>query len=373
MKKRIAALLLAAVLCVGLCPSVFAAASFQDVKSDAWYYKDVTKAVELGLMNGKGGGLFKPSDLMTEAEALTLAVRLHQGFYPGTEDGKPEPLPAATGSQRWWEPYFDYAWENNIIPQDDWDQDVYYEYFEGPATRRNYVNLFARVLTPLMLAPVNSIEDGAIPDVGINDDGAAAVYAFYRAGILTGSDAHGHFNPDAYITRAEVATILVRINDDSTRKRFALGDGLSGIRTACKAAGKDCAVAFLGTSLNDASTLAMYRDGMDFLGSVEIVEQPGDESYLIVPADTTASIMVYEYVFNEQTGEAEVGKLLFTGEAGEPVIVQGNVSEIMPNLLVYIESSEGGYVAEFSPCLSGENGKLAPIEGVLDYTRYGEG
>ena len=54
------------------------------------------------------------------------------------------------------------------------------------------------------------------------DKFAAEIYEFYRAGILTGSDAKGTFHSASTIKRSEAAAILNRMFDASTRKSFTL-------------------------------------------------------------------------------------------------------------------------------------------------------
>lgn len=49
---------------------------FADVRPDAWYSKIVSKAAELDLIEGVGGGLFEPDRPITRAEAVALAVRV---------------------------------------------------------------------------------------------------------------------------------------------------------------------------------------------------------------------------------------------------------------------------------------------------------
>ena len=48
------------------------------------------------------------------------------------------------------------------------------------------------------------------------------IYTFYRAGILTGSDAAGTFHPASTIVRSEAAAILVRMYDASYRVNITL-------------------------------------------------------------------------------------------------------------------------------------------------------
>ena len=49
---------------------------FADVRPDAWYSEIVSKAAEMGLIEGVGGGLFEPDRPITRAEAVALAVRV---------------------------------------------------------------------------------------------------------------------------------------------------------------------------------------------------------------------------------------------------------------------------------------------------------
>ena len=63
---------------------------------------------------------------------------------------------------------------------------------------------------------------------------------------------------------------------------------------------------------------------------------------------------------------------LYKSTDGEAVIVMGNESEIISNILVQITDSEGN-VMEYSPFLSGYEGKLVLPESaptVLDFSNY---
>ena len=64
--------------CRGYCLPDYAALvqPFADVPGDAWYSEIVSKAAELGLIEGVGGGLFEPERPITRAEAVALAVRV---------------------------------------------------------------------------------------------------------------------------------------------------------------------------------------------------------------------------------------------------------------------------------------------------------
>jgi len=71
------------------------------------------------------------------------------------------------------------------------------------------------------LEAINNIADGALYDVS-HDYRANSIYTLYRAGILTGNDKYGTFNPNSTILRSEVAAIVTRMANKSLRKTFTL-------------------------------------------------------------------------------------------------------------------------------------------------------
>ena len=68
----------------------------------------------------------------------------------------------------------------------------------------------------------NTVADNAIPDVKTSDSYAKEIYAFYRAGILIGSDGAGTFYPDSSIKRSEVAAVVTRMYEADARKEINL-------------------------------------------------------------------------------------------------------------------------------------------------------
>ena len=84
------------------------------------------------------------------------------------------------------------------------------------------MNIFYGSLPKDEFNTVNEVADNAIPDVTTASKYADRIYAFYRSGILTGSDAAGTFNPLSNITRSEVAAILTRLYDIDARRKITL-------------------------------------------------------------------------------------------------------------------------------------------------------
>ncbi len=179
---------------------------FSDVKADDWFSENVKAAYEYGLLDGKSFGIYDPDGNLTIAETVKLASCLHSMYTRGTAQFK---LYA-----EWYRPYVDYAIQNGIIATEPAD-------YNAPASRSQFSKIFAAALPEVALTKINEIEDNAIPDVPSGADYENAVYALYRAGVLTG-DSAGRFNPASTIKRSEAAAIVTRMANPLLRKKLTL-------------------------------------------------------------------------------------------------------------------------------------------------------
>ena len=184
---------------------------FTDVPQTAWYYESVQSAWAAGLIDGVTATKFKPDDTLTVAQAIKLAAALYQMEHEGE-------VTLRNGGANWYDSYVNYAVTNGIIEKD------YANYtkaqMNAPVTRGEFVHIFHGAEDAYKA--INTVADNAIPDVKATDKFAAEIYEFYRAGILTGSDAKGTFHPASSIKRSEVATILLRMFETSARKSISL-------------------------------------------------------------------------------------------------------------------------------------------------------
>ena len=129
---------------------------------------------------------------------------LYNGGDPNTD--------ISVGKDVWYSTYMNYALEHGII-----DNDLSSRQGET-ITRSEYVYIFSKALPAEAFEEINTISVGSIPDVPKgNTAEEKAIYKFYRAGIVLGTDEKGTFKPNSNISRAEVATILVRMMDTSYR------------------------------------------------------------------------------------------------------------------------------------------------------------
>ena len=367
MKKRWIAVCLSLLLCLGLMPGWAQAAKghFADVKDTDWHYLYVEKSRDLSLVQGSGGR-FYPNDALTTAEIVTIAVRVNfwiRGWDP----------PAPGVGRNWFVPYEKHALQLGIL-----DEPLTAEEENWKVSRESCMQYLYRAVPEYFLPEKNVVPDGAIPDVPMYLDCAPAVYAFYRAGVLEGNDDKGSFLPWNTILRSEIAATLVRLMVPEARATTSL-DGevnlspLDEIRGDAWFAGEPCSVAFLGCGDSIASFLnqipvdAPVCETMPFLFSLpecQYLTQPGNEIYCVIPTWPKAQVRVREFrMVGDSWGP---GKLLYSSERGHPLLLMGNVSEVIPNLWVEVTDPETGLSVEFTPYLSLKDGSLAVPEGVRD-------
>lgn len=187
---------------------------FTDVTAGQWWYEDILKAYERGLVNGMTPTTYEPRGNLSISQAIKLAACMNQLYHEGSVSLENSP------TQPWYQSYVDYCLEKGIIAQE-------FESYSDAITRRSFVEIFHASLPESDYVAINSIPDGAIGDISESGSWVDAVYDFYRAGILTGYTASEQYNAhdfgaDSSITRAEVATILNRMFDHSARQSFAI-------------------------------------------------------------------------------------------------------------------------------------------------------
>lgn len=184
---------------------------FRDVAKNAWYYREVKGAWEKDLIDGVTTYEFRPDAALTVAQAIKLSAALHQT----NETGK---VTLKNGAGAWYSTYAAYAVDNGII------EASYLDYTDAQmnaaVSRAEFVHIFYGAMRDY--AALNIVADNAIPDVKTTDRFADEIYTFYRAGILTGSDAKGTFHAESNIKRSEVAAILYRMFEPSARKTIKL-------------------------------------------------------------------------------------------------------------------------------------------------------
>lgn len=182
--------------------------AFTDVTDKMWHYSYVCYAAKKNLVNGRTATLYVPEANLSIAEAIKLAACMHQLYNTGS-------VTLANDPSLWYKSYVDYAASNGITTKT-------YTDYNASITRSEFVTIFYAALPQSEYTQINSVSDNAIPDVKASAANADRIYAFYRAGILTGSDGHGNFLPNSNIKRSEVATIVTRMFEKDARQSITL-------------------------------------------------------------------------------------------------------------------------------------------------------
>lgn len=183
---------------------------FSDVPQDSWFAQGVDLCAQRGVMVGVGDGRFDPERALTQAECLTLALRLYDLAH-----GEEPTLQTA--------------------PEEDWWRDVCYTVvqrgleeifdpadFSAAAATRGF---FAKTLAAGCGEGLEQrFQVDAIPDLPREDSAhpqadayRGAVYALYEAGILNGVDDSGAFDAQGTLTRAQAAVMAARVLDEGQR------------------------------------------------------------------------------------------------------------------------------------------------------------
>jgi len=181
---------------------------FRDVRETDWFRPYIEDAYNFGFMRGKSENSFDPRGRLTLGEAVTLAARVSSIYHTGSADFE-ESVP-------YYAVYADYALEHGIIDR--------HENYTAQVSRAQFAVLMYKALPQEALPQINNIPDFGICDVASDTATGAAVYALYRAGILSGSDRYGTFFADSNITRAEACAILVRLAHPAARVSTLLPD-----------------------------------------------------------------------------------------------------------------------------------------------------
>lgn len=186
--------------------SASSANPFKDVEADKWYYGDILRANAEGIMTGTASDTFEPNALMTREMFVTALRRMSMvtTYYEGLTKYKD----VKTGS--WYNDSV--LWAEDLNVTNGVSDDAFGT--GRPVTREQIATFIYRYLNNSIIAA--ELKNDASPEQSFSDKPSdyalEAVEVMRKTGIIKGYG-DGKFNPRAYATRAEVATILVRLKD----------------------------------------------------------------------------------------------------------------------------------------------------------------
>lgn len=162
------------------------------------------------------------------------------------------------------------------------------------------------------------------------------------------------------------------IHENQPEKPDELDTSLSGLKEKISSNGARLGIAYLGCFNGAFDDIKDYLEALGIhdtyrftksMGADDIIRNENNELYLVVPSDET-DINVYNALPNQNTYELEKGELLGEVKSGKPFFLLCNVSEIIPNVVLEADNFD------YTPSLSGENGKIVPSEYVYDFSPY---
>ena len=363
MKKRFISVLLVLILVLSICPitsladgglsnftrvNTYRNGQFTDVPSSAWFAENVATAYELGLMLGSSDTFFNAAGNVTIGETITMSARIHSIYATGAADFEP--------GTPWFRPYVDYALANGIITRE------YADYTQA-ATRADFASILRAALPDEALEPINTVADGAIPDVNTGASYAKHVYTMYRAGILVGNDALGTFTPASNISRSAAAAIVTRMADPGLRLSVTLGAKLDAEGIFAK-----CSPAVFYIELYD-ETGAAFASGSGFFISSSGVAVT---NYHVIEDAYSAKILtsaggVYDVAGAYDYSEENDLALLQIDGSGFPYLDMGDSSSLVTGSTVYAIGSPRGLDNTISQGIISNADR--PIDGV-DYIQF---
>lgn len=173
--------------------------NFSDVPANQWYAPAVSYVTQRGLFSGVSETQFAPSQSMTRGMLVSVLYR-----FNGTSHTGSSPF-ADVSSNAWYGNAVSWAYTNNLVSG---VSDTSFAP-NTPITREQAAVMLARYLKFSGVA----LESGT-PDfqdtASISGYAKESVGAMQKAGLLSGDNV-GNFRPNAQITRAEIASIFMRL------------------------------------------------------------------------------------------------------------------------------------------------------------------
>lgn len=187
--------------------------TFKDVPAGKWYSKAVANAYKLGLITGKPNQMYDPNGDVTIAEVLVMAAKLHsygvQGEYTQW-----------TGTNPWYWHGVEWCENHGIIKPGEFEGR-----YNNKARRDEVAHILANVFDERQYQILNkkpSNSDITARNTKYVDD----INTLYQAGILSGKDNLGNFYPAHNITRAEMASIILRVALPEQRNNTGYADDI---------------------------------------------------------------------------------------------------------------------------------------------------
>lgn len=173
-------------------------ARYVDVPPDAWYYDDVTKATDYGILNGMLNGIFAPNSNTTRAQAAKVLFEISGADRPAYS-----PVFTDVENTAWYAPAVMWASRNGVVL--GYEDRTFRP--DNPITRQDFIVLIYRYL--------GSPETSENRISQFSDSSRVAPYAYQalewaaEVELLRGYE-DNTIRPEKLVTRNELAALIVR-------------------------------------------------------------------------------------------------------------------------------------------------------------------
>ena len=173
---------------------------FSDVNTGDWYYSNVMRAVELGILSGYSDGTFRPMNNITRRD---FAIMLAQSLGHDNDEEATSPFKDVADTD-YGVSSIAYLYENEITVGDSNGN------FNPDA---NITRQEAAIMLVKAFEATGTSSDLYADDAQIASWAKSFVYTAKAAGLMKGDD-HNEFNPTDRLTRAEAASAMVNAVDN---------------------------------------------------------------------------------------------------------------------------------------------------------------
>ena len=250
-KRTVAAALACLCLLTALPVSASAATRFTDVPAGHWAAASITRAAELGLVNGRKDGSFGLGQTMTRAAFVTTLCRLFQWDMVSHATGS---FPDNQDPSKWYYSAVETACVRGAVTQQEAN------FRPGDAiTRQEMAVMLVRALGYGTLASLAGERKSPFTDVSSS---LGYLILANDLGVMTGNT-RGQFLPDKTATREQAAAVLVRVYD----KLHAAAPEICGVANSAE-----------GLTLDGVNAAAIPAMKLIFNGGLQLVaDRPAED------------------------------------------------------------------------------------------------
>lgn len=220
MKKLLKSLLLSLCFVFAATP-LMAAMPFTDVKTSDWFYDEVQFAYDNDLFQGTSATTFSPQTGMTRAMFVTVLGRMSNvDITQYTDVAFADVVPGS-----WYAPYVQWAYQEGItngISKTEFG-------VNNPVTREQMAKFLCTYAdyTSVKLNMVSQQYDFN-DDMDISSWARSYIYQCQKYGLLNGRE-YNYFDPHKGCTRAEAATVIMRLNSVAKGNRLVVNYAYSSV------------------------------------------------------------------------------------------------------------------------------------------------